>query len=100
MSGKNLYIDGKPCGAMIPVHPIPEIYFGVQVSAQRAEFLARVLDVPLCKHCGRVEAEWSGDPWESERIYLGEIANCNGCYKPFDPHHLSEAMYCPQCEKG
>ena len=39
-----------------------QIYFAVTVSRQRAEYLARCLDEPLCNGCGREEAECSADP--------------------------------------
>ena len=38
------------------------IYFGVTVSEARAEFLAKMLKVPLCQHCGREASECEADP--------------------------------------
>lgn len=48
------------------------IFFGVQVSQMRADYLYKCLLRPLCRHCGREVAECSADPcgnqYRDERI--------------------------------
>jgi hypothetical protein len=62
MKDTNLFIDGASVGAMIEQPGEPMIYFGVTVTQQRAEFLARMLEVDLCEGCGRERAECDADP--------------------------------------
>jgi hypothetical protein len=42
--------------------PTDQIYFAVTVDRQRAEFLTRMLDVELCRECGREKDLCDGDP--------------------------------------
>ena len=39
-----------------------KVYFGIAVSKQRAEYLIRCLERPLCSHCGREEDECNAEP--------------------------------------
>jgi len=55
----------KTVGTAEQAGPGGHVYFGVTVSRQRAEYLMRCLDEPLCKACGREEAECSANPCQA-----------------------------------
>jgi len=44
------------------VHDPDKVYFGVTIDRQRAEYLRKCLNEPLCKHCGLEKAECEADP--------------------------------------
>ena len=65
-----------------------KVYFGVSVSPLRAEFLAKCLELPLCKGCGREESECSADPCDDvikerhEPVSQEEYLNRKGAICP------------------
>jgi hypothetical protein len=70
---KILQCDGRAAGQMHPATGIvgrDQIYFGVTVTKQRAEYLARMLNEPLCNHCGRECAECDADPCQNSPFGL------------------------------
>ena len=91
--------DGKVVGCVTGLNaPTDEIFFAITVDRARAEYLMRCLDDPLCKGCGREEAECSADPCPGVRIDRGEIVQCFRCCEYYDPHHLVNGL-CPDCLK-
>jgi hypothetical protein len=75
--------------------PTDQIYFAVTVTRRRAEFLQRMIEVPLCDTCGREQDECDADPCGG---IMSVVANCNICYRPFKSSELNEAMICKYCE--
>jgi hypothetical protein len=74
-----------------------QVYFGVTVDAQRAEYLSKCLDAPLCKGCGREEAECSADPCvDVQHFPAEELQRCDTCRDTFDPKALVDG-FCREC---
>lgn len=72
-----------------------KVYFGVQCSKLRAEYLFKCLQRPLCT-CGREVDECEADPCTDRRVADGELAYCKGCHTLIDPAALADAL-CPEC---
>jgi len=70
-----------------------QIYFGVMVGKQRAEYLMRCLDEPLCPHCGREIAECSADPCHQSAA--GDIVSIN-----YDDGNTIQFRYTEAVKKG
>jgi len=89
---KELIADGKIAGVLSDSSMGGgEIYFGVTVSPLCAEYLAKCLDEPLCKHCGREEAECGADPCAD--VILETIPES----KKQSLYVVAGGCKCPQC---
>lgn len=56
------FAPGSPEQPQVREPADERVYFAVTVPKHRADFLARMLDAPLCRFCGREVAECEADP--------------------------------------
>ena len=92
--------DGKVVGCVNGLDsPTDQIFFAITVDRARADYLMRCLDEPLCKGCGREEAECSADPCPGVRLDRGEIEACDWCGQHYDPLHLKNGI-CVECKES